>query len=75
MNWAHYLIADGGALLDPLDNVITAATRAMYDSVFTLWIGGNVDQQLEPAFFGSMSVDQAIQQAQDEGTAALQRTK
>ncbi|GAA2870108.1 hypothetical protein GCM10010472_29320 [Pseudonocardia halophobica] len=39
VNWAHYLIADGGALLDPLDNVITAATRAMYDSVFTLWIG------------------------------------
>jgi multiple sugar transport system substrate-binding protein len=34
-----------------------------------------IDQQLEPAFFGSMSVDQAIQQAQDEGTAALQRTK
>jgi hypothetical protein len=39
VNWAHYLIADGGALLDPLDNVITTATRAMYDSAFTLWIG------------------------------------
>ncbi|GAA4713861.1 hypothetical protein GCM10023215_66140 [Pseudonocardia yuanmonensis] len=39
VNWAHYLIADGGALLDPLDAVVTSATRAMYDSVFTIWIG------------------------------------
>ncbi|GAA1879529.1 hypothetical protein GCM10009836_71130 [Pseudonocardia ailaonensis] len=39
VNWAHYLIADGGALLDPLDQIITNATRAMYDSVFTVWIG------------------------------------
>jgi hypothetical protein len=39
VNWAHYLIADGGALLDPLDKVITDATRAMYESVFTVWIG------------------------------------
>jgi hypothetical protein len=39
VNWAHYLIADGGALLDPLDNVITNATQAMYKSVFLVWIG------------------------------------
>ncbi|SDF46575.1 hypothetical protein [Pseudonocardia oroxyli] len=39
VNWAHYLIADGGALLDPLDGVITSATRAMYESVFLPWIG------------------------------------
>jgi hypothetical protein len=29
VNWAHYLISDGGTLLDPLDNVITQATQAM----------------------------------------------
>lgn len=39
VNWAHYLIADGGELLSPLDNVVTTATRAMYDTVFTTWIG------------------------------------
>lgn len=39
VNWAHYLIADGGELLAPLDDLITTATRAMYDAVFTTWIG------------------------------------
>jgi hypothetical protein len=39
VNWAHYLIADGGELLTPLDDLITQATRAMYDAVFTTWIG------------------------------------
>lgn len=39
VNWAHYLIADGGELLAPLDNLVTTGTRAMYDSVFTTWIG------------------------------------
>lgn len=39
VNWAHYLIADGGRLLAPLDAVITEGTRAMYDAVFTTWIG------------------------------------
>ncbi|ANY06859.1 hypothetical protein [Pseudonocardia sp. HH130630-07] len=39
VNWAHYLIADGGALFEPLDNVITTATRAMYETVFTTWVG------------------------------------
>ncbi|MDQ4116104.1 MAG: hypothetical protein M3235_04000, partial [Actinomycetota bacterium] len=39
VNWAHYLIADGGELFAPLDQVITSATRAMYETVFTTWIG------------------------------------
>jgi hypothetical protein len=39
VNWAHYLIADGGQLLDPLDNIISAGTHAMYTAVFTTWIG------------------------------------
>ncbi|MEU6700059.1 hypothetical protein [Pseudonocardia sp. NPDC046786] len=39
VNWAHYLIADGGALFEPIDNVITTATRAMYETVFTTWVG------------------------------------
>ncbi|HVH23557.1 MAG TPA: hypothetical protein VNA11_13990 [Pseudonocardia sp.] len=39
VNWAHYLIADGGKLLSPLDKVISDGTRAMYDAVFTTWIG------------------------------------
>ena len=39
VNWAHYLIADGGELFAPLDNVITSATRAMYETVFTTWVG------------------------------------
>ena len=39
VNWSHYLIADGGELLSPLDNLISAGTRAMYDAVFTTWIG------------------------------------
>lgn len=39
VNWAHYLIADGGALFEPLDAVITSATRAMYETVFTTWVG------------------------------------
>lgn len=39
VNWSHYLIADGGEILAPLDDLITNATRAMYDAVFTTWIG------------------------------------
>ncbi len=39
VNWAHYLIADGGEVLAPLDELITTATRAMYDAVFTTFIG------------------------------------
>lgn len=39
VNWAHYLIADGGELLSPLDGLISDGTRAMYDAVFTTWIG------------------------------------
>jgi hypothetical protein len=39
VNWAHYLIADGGELLAPLDQLISDGTRAMYDAVFTTWIG------------------------------------
>ncbi|MBW0103077.1 hypothetical protein I4I78_11655 [Pseudonocardia sp. KRD-291] len=39
VNWAHYLIADGGEVFAPLDDVISTATRAMYDTVFTTWVG------------------------------------
>ena len=39
VNWSHYLIADGGELLAPLDELITTGTRAMYDAVFTTFIG------------------------------------
>jgi hypothetical protein len=39
VNWAHYLISGGGDLLAPLDGVIRAATSAMYQAVFTTWIG------------------------------------
>ncbi|MDN5918846.1 MAG: hypothetical protein L0I76_27755 [Pseudonocardia sp.] len=39
VNWAHYLIADGGQVFAPLDNVISTATRAMYETVFTTWVG------------------------------------
>ncbi|GEL19997.1 hypothetical protein [Pseudonocardia asaccharolytica] len=39
VNWAHYLIADGGELLSPLDRLISDATTAMYETVFTTWIG------------------------------------
>ncbi len=39
VNWAHYLIADGGELLAPLDDLITTGTRAMYVAVFTTFIG------------------------------------
>ncbi len=39
VNWSHYLIADGGELLAPLDDLVTTATRAMYDAVFTTFIG------------------------------------
>ncbi|TQM15988.1 hypothetical protein [Pseudonocardia kunmingensis] len=39
VNWAHYLIADGGELLSPLDQLISDGTRAMYDAVFTTWVG------------------------------------
>jgi hypothetical protein len=39
VNWSHYLIAGGGDLLAPLDGVIRDATAAMYQAVFTTWIG------------------------------------
>lgn len=39
VNWSHYLIADGGDLLAPLDGLVTGGTRAMYDAVFTTFIG------------------------------------
>jgi hypothetical protein len=39
VNWAHYLLIEGGDLLAPLDNLITDATRAMYNGVFTQWVG------------------------------------
>jgi hypothetical protein len=39
VNWAHYLIADGGELLSPLDQLISDGTRAMYDAVFTTFVG------------------------------------
>ena len=39
VNWSHYLIADGGQLLAPLDAVIGDATAAMYQAVFTTWVG------------------------------------
>jgi hypothetical protein len=39
VNWAHYLLADGGDLLSPLDTVISEGTKAMYTAVFTTWIG------------------------------------
>jgi hypothetical protein len=39
VNWAHYLISGGGELLAPLDGVIRDATTAMYNAVFTTWIG------------------------------------
>lgn len=39
VNWAHYLLARGGDVLTPLDNVISRATTAMYDGVFSTFIG------------------------------------
>jgi hypothetical protein len=39
VNWAHYLIARGGDVLTPLDTVISKATKAMYQSVFSTYIG------------------------------------
>ena len=39
VNWSHYLIADGGKLLSPLDKVISDGTRAMYEAVFATFIG------------------------------------
>jgi hypothetical protein len=39
VNWAHYLIARGSSLLTPLDSVIQTGTRAMYQAVFTTWVG------------------------------------
>ena len=39
VNWAHYLIARGSSLLTPLDTVIQTGTRAMYEAVFTTWVG------------------------------------
>ncbi|GAA2549151.1 hypothetical protein [Pseudonocardia hydrocarbonoxydans] len=39
VNWSHYLIADGGELLSPLDDLISAGTTAMYDAVFSTFIG------------------------------------
>ncbi len=39
VNWAHYTLAGGGDLLQPLDNVIASGARGMYSAVFTTWIG------------------------------------
>jgi hypothetical protein len=39
VSWAHYLIAGGGELLTPLDQLISDGTRAMYDAVFTTLVG------------------------------------
>jgi hypothetical protein len=39
VNWAHYLLAGGGDVLTPLDQVLTKATKAMYDGVFSTFIG------------------------------------
>ncbi|HEX4251403.1 MAG TPA: hypothetical protein VH008_26310 [Pseudonocardia sp.] len=39
VNWAHYLLARGGDVLTPLDQVLTKATKAMYDGVFSTFIG------------------------------------
>jgi hypothetical protein len=39
VNWSHYLIASEGELLSPLDQLISDGTRAMYDAVFTTWVG------------------------------------
>lgn len=39
VNWAHYLLARGGDVLTPLDNVIEQGTRAMYNGVFATYIG------------------------------------
>ena len=39
VNWAHYLLARGGDVLTPLDQVIGQGTKAMYDGVFSTFIG------------------------------------
>ncbi len=39
VNWAHYTLAGGGDLLQPLDNIIASGARGMYRAVFTTWIG------------------------------------
>jgi hypothetical protein len=39
VNWAHYLLAQGGDVLTPLDTVVSRATKAMYEGVFTTYIG------------------------------------
>lgn len=39
VNWAHYLLASEGEVLSPLDQLIGQGTRAMYDAVFTTFIG------------------------------------
>src|SRR4029079_12761651 len=39
VNWAPYLISGARHLLAPLDGVIRDATSAMYQAVFTTWIG------------------------------------
>ncbi len=39
VNWAHYLLARGGDVLTPLDTVISRATTAMYEGVFSTFIG------------------------------------
>lgn len=39
VNWAHYLLARGGDILTPLDEVISRGTKAMYEGVFSTFIG------------------------------------
>jgi hypothetical protein len=38
-NYTHHLIVDGGAVLDPLDGIIVAGTTAMYEVIFTSFVG------------------------------------
>lgn len=38
-NWAHYLLAGGSGLLDPLDDVVTNGVQATWAAVFVPWIG------------------------------------
>jgi hypothetical protein len=39
VNWSHYLLARGGDVLTPLDEVISRGTKAMYEGVFSTFIG------------------------------------
>lgn len=70
VNWAHYLLARGGDVLTPLDSVISQATKAMYEGVFSTFIGPAMLLlaviMLALAFRGDLA-----RQAQRAGFAAL----